>query len=123
MGLTYSRLYSDDASVTHFTDDSMPLREVAPNSGPVEEWVTALQEAQSIGFLRNAAGAHDDWHNAPSKRFVMVISGALEVEAGDGEKRVFTPGTVLLVTDVAGRGHRTRVLGPDDVLLVWVPVP
>jgi hypothetical protein len=53
----------------------------------------------------------------------MVLSGKLEVEAGDGERREFTPGTVLLVTDVDGRGHKTNALGTDDVFLVWVPVP
>jgi hypothetical protein len=90
---------------------------------PVEEWVTALQDAQRIGFLRMAAGVEDGWHNAPTKQFVMVMSGMIEVEAADGEKRRFTPGTVLLVTDVAGRGNRTRVVGPEEVLLVWVPVP
>ena len=53
----------------------------------------------------------------------MVLEGELEVEAGDGEKRSFTPGTVLPVTDIAEDGHRTRVLSEEDVFLVWVPVP
>ena len=46
-----------------------------------------------------------------------------EVEAGDGEKRTFTPGSVLLVTDVDGMGHKIKVVGDQAVLLVWVPIP
>jgi hypothetical protein len=53
----------------------------------------------------------------------MVLTGVMEVEAGDGEKRTFTPGSVLLVTDVDGMGHRTQVVGEQEVLLVWVPIP
>jgi hypothetical protein len=53
----------------------------------------------------------------------MVLSGSMEVEAGDGETRVFTPGTVLCVTDITGRGHQTRVVGADELLLVWGPIP
>jgi hypothetical protein len=53
----------------------------------------------------------------------MVLSGVMEVEVSDGQRRKFGPGSVNLVTDSAGRGHRTNVLGSDEVLLVWVPVP
>ena len=53
----------------------------------------------------------------------MVLRGVGEVEVGDGQRRRFGPGSVLLVTDIEGRGHRTKVLGKEDVLLVWVPVP
>ena len=53
----------------------------------------------------------------------MMLEGVMEVEAGDGKRREFRAGTVLLVTNTQGRGHRTNVLGNQDVVLVWVPVP
>jgi hypothetical protein len=53
----------------------------------------------------------------------MVLAGSMEVDAGDGETRVFTPGTVLCVTDIAGHGHQMRVVGAEELLLVWVPIP
>jgi hypothetical protein len=28
-----------------------------------------------------------------------------------------------LAVDIIGRGHRSMVIGPDECLLVWVPVP
>jgi len=33
------------------------------------------------------------------------------------------PEALVLVTDTEGRGHRTNVLGNEDVFLVLVPVP
>jgi hypothetical protein len=53
----------------------------------------------------------------------MVLHGTVEIEAGDGERRTFIAGTVVLVTDVHGRGHRTNVIGEEHVFLVWVPIP
>ena len=90
---------------------------------PHQNLVTSYVNAEKIGFLRIPRGAKSDWHPAPSKRFVMVLSGLLEVAVGDGERRTFEPGNVLLVTDAQGRGHLTNVLGNQDVFLVWVPVP
>ena len=46
-----------------------------------------------------------------------------EIEVGDGQHRKLAPGSVVLVTDIKGRGHRTKVLGKEDVFAVWVPVP
>ena len=111
--LKYAVLYTDRADVTHFRDNGMrwQLRRVP------------YQDATSVGFLRIPAGVDSDWHPAPRKQFVMVLEGVMEVEAGDGEKRRFEAGNVLLVTDTEGTGHRTRVAGNRDVLLVWVPIP
>ncbi len=106
--LPYAKLYSDDSGVTHFDDESIPWQPVASGSQPVLEWITLLRDAQSIGYLRLAPGYFEGWHtdSVSRKQFVMVMSGVMEVEAGDGEKRLFTSGTVLLVTDISGRGNK-----------------
>jgi len=117
-------VYTDSAAdMTHFRTDTLEWAPSNPRAMAVLGDLTELYPATHLGFVRIPAGYQDDWHPAPRKQYVMVLSGKLEVEAGDGESRAFTPGTVLLVTDVAGRGHRTRVLGTEDVFLVWVPVP
>ena len=119
--LTYATLYTGSDAKTHFKDDAMPWHPVA-SSAPEPPHVTPLQDATKIGFLRSPVGRQTDWHPAPRKQFVMVLTGILEVEAGDGEKRKFTPGSVLLVTDVDGMGHRTQGVGEQEVFLVWVPI-
>ena len=121
--LPYAKLYTDDSGVTHFADEALPWQQTIRDSQPRPVWTTAFQDAQRLGYLRAAAGYFSPWHPAPCKQFVMVLAGRMEVEAGDGETRVFTPGTVLCVTDIVGRGHQTRVVGADDLLLVWVPIP
>lgn len=122
-GVAVVTLYSDaTADITHFRIDVIEWSENTDPNVSVAA-VTKLSPATQVGFVRIPAGYRSDWHPAPRKQYVMVLRGRMEVEAGDGERREFTPGTVLLVTDVAGRGHRTNALGTEDVFLVWVPIP
>jgi quercetin dioxygenase-like cupin family protein len=120
--MTYSVVYSDANDVTHFRNERLAWQ-ARQGNGTHQNFVTPYVNAERIGFVRIAQGERTDWHPAPSKRFVMVLSGLLEVVVGDGEHRTFEPGNVLLVTDAQGRGHVTNVLGNEDVFLVWVPVP
>jgi hypothetical protein len=123
-GVLVSTLYTDSLSGrSDFRTDTLGWVPTSPRAREAIGDRTHLHPATDIGFVRIPVGYHDDWHNAPRKQYVMVLRGALEVEAGDGEKRIFTSGTVLLVEDVSGQGHRTRVAGEEDVFLVWVPVP
>src|SRR5215468_8213673 len=46
------------------------------------------------------------------------LSGTVEVTASDGEFRRFGPGSLLLLEDTHGKGHSTRVLDEDVVMLV-----
>ena len=53
----------------------------------------------------------------------MVLTGVLEVEAWRHCRARSRPACSALVTDVDGMGHRTQVVGAQEVLLVWVPIP
>jgi hypothetical protein len=50
----------------------------------------------------------------------VVISGQWEIEASDGERRLFSATDVLLVEDMFGKGHNSRVTSPDDSLALLV---
>jgi len=117
--LRYSILSSDSQGRTQFRDEHLPWQ---PGTSP-QSLFTPFFDAAQIGFLRLRPGYRSDWHPAPRKQFVMVLEGVMEVEAEDGTRREFRAGSVLLVTDTQGRGHRTNVLGDRDVVLVRVPVP
>jgi Cupin domain len=122
--LTYSVIYSDSDDLTHFRDEELPWQVLQLPADPRHPGLeTPFLDAEKLGFLRLSIGTSSDQHPAPGKRFVMVLSGVAEIEVGDGQRRKFGAGSVLLVTDVTGRGHRTKVLGDQDVFLVWVPVP
>ena len=123
-GVVISTLFTDTTTATsRFRTDTLDWVAVNPDVRAAYGDLTALYPATEIGFVRIPAGYHDDWHNAPRKQYVMVLRGTLEVESGDGEKRIFISGDVLLVADVNGQGHRTKVVGEEEVFLVWVPIP
>jgi quercetin dioxygenase-like cupin family protein len=121
--MKYSVVFSDSSDITHFREDEILWETQQPTYTRYAILVTPFLDAEKIGFVHLPRGFDSDWHPAPSKRFVMVLRGVGEVEVGDGQRRRFEPGSVLLMTDIKGRGHRTQVLGKEDVLLVWVPVP
>jgi hypothetical protein len=52
-----------------------------------------------------------------------MMDGKAEIEVGNGEKRVFRKGDVLLAEDLTGQGHRTRVLGNKVWRQVFVTLP
>jgi hypothetical protein len=63
-----------------------------------------------------------DWHHAPRRQLVAVLSGVLEIECGDGSKAQFGPGDTFLADDLTGRGHLTRDLeGPVTLFYVHLP--
>lgn len=93
--LKYTILYTGSDAKTHFKDDYIPWQSTS-SSATESPHVTPFQEATNVGFLRLPVGRRSDWHPAPRKQFVMVLTGIMEVETGDGQKRTFTPGSVLL---------------------------
>ena len=41
---------------------------------------------------------------------MINLDGAVELEVGDGTRRVLGPGDVLLAEDTTGRGHKSRAV-------------
>jgi quercetin dioxygenase-like cupin family protein len=83
---------------------------------------TPLQAATGIRFLRWPAGYFHDWHNAPRRQYVIVLSGQVEVGNGDGTVGHFGPGDVALEEDLTGPGHTARVVGEEPLLMITVPL-
>ncbi|HEV2827815.1 MAG TPA: hypothetical protein VGW76_09440 [Pyrinomonadaceae bacterium] len=55
-----------------------------------------------------------------SRNLFVVISGEWEIEASDGTTRLFSPNSVLLVEDLTGKGHRSRVISNEDSFALLV---
>ena len=84
--------------------------------------LTRAIAARDAMFVELPKGFAQDWHNAPSRQFVLVMAGVLEVETTDRKKRQWRAGEVFLADDVHGQGHQTRVLeGPVRLLFVRLP--
>jgi len=75
------------------------------------------------GFLRIPAGWCGDWHPVPSRQVQIILAGEVEAQASDGMVRRAGPGTVVLVEDTTGKGHMSRVVGQEDVVIAVVRLP
>lgn len=91
---------------SHFVDETVPYGD---SSGPLQ--VTPTAPATSVSFRWVSKSFDFDFHPAPRRRLVVVLSGALEVTASSGEARRFELGDLLEVRDTTGRGHRSRSVG------------
>ena len=85
------------------------------------DW-TSPQVATSISFREAPAGNFIDWHPAPRRQFVIILSGRLEIGLSDGSKHVFGPGDARLVEDTTGEGHTTAVFGDEPCVTATVPL-
>ena len=77
-------------------------------------------EATGIIFRENDASYNLDWHNAPARQYVIMLEGEVEIEIGDGSKRVLGPGDISLAEDTTGQGHRSRILSGNPRRSVFV---
>lgn len=83
--------------------------------------VTEMMKATGVQFARRAPYLND-WHTGPRRQFVITLSGRAELEMGDGQKVAIGPGHISLIEDTTGKGHTTRVIGPDDRITVTIPL-
>jgi hypothetical protein len=85
------------------------------------DWLKWLPATQ-ISFSVWPVGRFLDWHPAPRRQFVVILSGQLEIGLGDGSKHVFGPGDARLVEDTTGQGHTTRVVSREPVVTATIPL-
>ena len=120
--MRFTILTEDGDGESHYVDGELdlPERAFAPPAPPmyVSEPVVAARGV----FFEIPAGWFGDWHPAPCRQYYVQTTGALEVQASDGEIRHFLPGDVVLVEDVRGKGHTTRVVGSEPVLTAVIPL-
>ena len=85
------------------------------------DWTKGIDTTQ-ISFRESPVGNFIDWHPAPRRQFVIILSGQLEIGLGDGSTHVFGPGDARLVEDVTGKGHTTRVKGAVPCMTATIPL-
>lgn len=111
-----TRVYTGNDGESHFEEIEVKFEPM----GGTE--TSQLQAAAGVIFRRAPAGHVQDWHPAPRRQYVITVSGQGEIEIGDGTKRRFGPGDVMLADDVTGRGHITRVVGNKPRLYAQIPL-
>jgi hypothetical protein len=116
--LTYVRVYADETGESRFEDESVALESVdyAPPAPLLRR--AAFGGALDVAFVYGTKEWGGDIpHPAPFRQLMCVLHGTFEVEASDGTTRQLTPGSVLLLEDTSGKGHATRAV-TDDALVV-----
>jgi quercetin dioxygenase-like cupin family protein len=84
--------------------------------------VSDMMKATGVEFSRRAPGPVSDWHVGPRRQFVITLSGRGELEVAGGKKVAVGPGHINLIEDTTGKGHTTQNLGPDDRIVVTIPL-
>lgn len=120
--LSYTRIYAYANGTSHFADEERPLALVDPGRGIPPTPASAPSAASGVVFLCPDAGGVADWHPAPRRQYNFILSGEVEVEVSDGERRRFGPGNVILLEDTEGQGHGTRVVGSERACFAGVPL-
>jgi quercetin dioxygenase-like cupin family protein len=106
------RIYTGADHQTHFEDlaaDTFATLAANVGEGPIR-------------VNQGPAKSFSDFHNAPRRQYVVVMSGAMEIEISDGTTRHLIPGDVLVAEDLTGKGHITRGIGDDPRISLAVPL-
>jgi hypothetical protein len=53
---------------------------------------------------------------------VITLAGRGELEVADGKKIPVGPGHINLIEDTTGKGHLTRNFGPENRIVVTIPL-
>jgi hypothetical protein len=83
------------------------------------KWLEGM-DTTNIKFGLRPPGVIQDWHPAPQRQFVIILSGQLEIGFEDGSKKVFGPGDARLVEDTTGKGHTTIALGNEPCITATI---
>ena len=120
--MQYVRLNADDAGESHFEQETIALNEADYRPPAPLLFVSHTFNADGLQFVRLPSGWTGNAINPPKDQFVICLKGQLEMTASDGTRRTFGPGDAVLMTDFAGKGHRTHVKGGEECIVAVVPV-
>ena len=119
--IQYVRLYADSTGESRMEKGlkiDLTSMDFVPPAPPID--VSSIEPASSYGFLRVPSGYDGDWHPSPKRQWIFFLSGAMEFEVADGQVYRAGPGSVILLEDTSGKGHRSRVVSDTAAVLAAV---
>jgi cupin domain len=120
--MRYVRLKIDSSGESHFEQAALDLNEADYRPPAPLLFVSHAYQADGLQFIRLPSGWSGESIHPPKHQFLICLKGQLEVTASDGAKRTFGPGDSVLMEDVTGKGHRTRVKGTDECIAAIIPI-
>jgi quercetin dioxygenase-like cupin family protein len=108
------RLYSGTDGETHAEEINLSQ---AGTSQP------DLLKGAGVRFATRGPGTSDDWHVTPQRQYLVTLKGHAEIEVGGGKLVQATTGSVLLIEDTTGKGHRARVTNESEWHVMFIALP
>jgi len=99
------RLYTGSDQRSHFEDITVPLKD-----GGKIGFLSELVKATGVVFRITTGEYNYDFHPAPRRQYVVNLEGEVEIEVGDGTRRILRSGEILLAEDTTGQGHISRAI-------------
>lgn len=118
--IEYLRIFSDEDGCSHFEIKTIDLeaKKYAPPAPSLN--ISTLEPADNCVFLELPTGWYGDWHPTPVRQWLIFMTGQCEFEAGDGKKVTRKAGDVVMLDDLTGNGHQTKVLGDQSVRIAAI---
>ncbi|MEM7542994.1 MAG: hypothetical protein AAF384_15620 [Pseudomonadota bacterium] len=113
--MVVTRLFTGDDGESHFEDIEVPLED----QGMIGR-MSAREAVADIIFRTTGSDYDYDWHNAPEEQYIIILSGRVEIQVGDGTKRVFGPGDIISAEDTTGRGHISKAIDDEPRRSIFV---
>ncbi len=110
--MKFLHLYSGDDGQSH-------VEEMTLESHPA---LTELHAVKGVWIQTIEPGHFLDWHHAPRRQYVIMLSGEMEIGLGDGSMHHLGAGDVLFAEDLTGKGHTRRVIGDKPRVSATVPL-
>ena len=117
MTVAIIRLYAGAGGQSHFEEVTRRWQPRGDRSVTAE-----LVPGSGITLRRFDPGRANPWHHAPGRAALFTLSGAVDIEIGDGTVRRRGPGDVLIAEDLTGQGPGTREVGPEPRVSILVPL-
>jgi hypothetical protein len=99
------RIYTGADHQSHFQDLKVPLK-----SGGKVGFLSELIQNKGVVFRETTGDYNYGFHTAPRRQYVVNLEGEVEIELGDGTKRIVHAGEILLAEDTTGQGHISRAV-------------
>lgn len=117
-------LYTDSDGRAKFREEPVALDEGSPQA-----LLTPVFPSSGYQLRHSPLGFRSQFHCSPHAQWVFIIGGEMEIGLQGGISRVFTPGQHFYSADLlpagahfdpAVHGHRSRQLGPDPLVTLFV---
>ena len=99
-------------------DDGQSVIKELQQDDPILE---SLKTCTGCSLQINEPTECSDFHPAPRRRWMSMLSGQIDIELADGTVHSFGPNDLRLWEDVTGKGHRTRF--PVSSVSISMPLP